>query len=281
MPKPPLPSGARILYLPRFWPLKSNVECNHNPLLMLPRFYAPSLDPERAHVTLPPDEARHLSRVLRLGAGDEVAVFDGRGREFRAVVEAAVRDTASLRLVEPLPTPPQPPVQIVLVQAILKGSSMDDAIRDATMMGAETIEPLLTAHTDVKSSAVKRPETLDRWNRIALASVKQSRRATLPEIHAPRSFEEWISTPFAGIRLIFVEPTAECEPKPLKRLLDHDVPPRAAVLIGPEGGWASEEIEQALEAGAVAVSLGPLTLRAESMPVAALAALNAVWATTD
>ena len=75
--------------------------------------------------------------------------------------------------------PPAAAVQIVLVQAILKGGSMDDAIRDATMMGAESIEPVLTAHADVKASAVKRPEILERWNRVALAAVKQSRRSTL------------------------------------------------------------------------------------------------------
>src|SRR5688572_16178803 len=102
---------------------------------MLPRFYAPDLDPERASVTLPADEARHLTRVLRLGAGAEVSVFDGRGLEFRAVVEVAVRDTVSLRLLEPLPAPASPPVQMIVVQAVLKGSSMDDAVRDATMMG--------------------------------------------------------------------------------------------------------------------------------------------------
>ena len=64
---------------------------------MLPRFYAPDLDPDLASVMLPPDEARHLTRVLRLGAGAEVEVFDGRGAEYRALVEAAVRETASLR----------------------------------------------------------------------------------------------------------------------------------------------------------------------------------------
>jgi 16S rRNA (uracil1498-N3)-methyltransferase len=244
---------------------------------MLPRFHAPALDPGAGHVTLPPDEARHLSRVLRLGAGDEVSVFDGKGREFRAIVEVAVRDTAALRLIEPLPVAPAPPVHIVLVQAVLKGSSMDDAVRDATMMGVETIEPLLTAHSDVKSAVVQRPETLERWNRIALASVKQCRRATLPQIHRPRTFDEWIAAPSAGIQLIFVEPSAGCAPQPLKRLLEHDVPSRAAVLLGPEGGWAPDEIARALAGGAIAVSLGPLTLRAESMPVAALSALNALW----
>lgn len=245
---------------------------------MLPRFYAPDLDGDRSVVTLPRDEARHLARVLRLAAGAEVAVFNGRGAEFRAVVETAVRDTAVLRLMDALPMPDASPVQIVLVQAILKGGSMDDAVRDATMMGAASIEPLLTAHTDVKASAVKRPEIVDRWNRVALSSVKQSRRATLPHIHPPRSFDEWIAAPSAGIILIFVEPSADCAPQSLKSLLDHDVPARAAVLLGPEGGWSSSEVAQALGAGAMPVSLGPLTLRAESMPVAALSALNALWA---
>lgn len=245
---------------------------------MLPRFYAPDLDRTRDVVTLPPDEARHLSRVLRLEAGDEVAVFDGRGTEFRAVVEAAVRETAALRLIAPIAAPPLPPVQIVLVQALLKPGSMDDAIRDATMMGAESIEPIMTAHSDVKLSVVRRPGTLERWNRIALASVKQSRRATLPHIAPVRTFDEWLESPTAGFRLIFVEPSAGCVTRPLKSVLDHDVPARAAVLIGPEGGWSPQEIEQALASAAVPVSLGPLTLRAESMPVAALAALTALWA---
>jgi 16S rRNA (uracil1498-N3)-methyltransferase len=180
--------------------------------------------------------------------------------------------------VEARPVAPAAPVEIVLVQAILKGGSMDDVIRDATMMGAESIEPVLTAHTDVKASAVRRPQVLDRWNRVALASVKQSRRSTLPRIRPPRSFDDWIATPSAGIILIFVEPSSDCAPRPLKQLLDHDVPARAAVLIGPEGGWSAKEVAKALAAGAMAVSLGPLTLRAESMPVAALAALNALWA---
>ncbi|HJR61868.1 MAG TPA: RsmE family RNA methyltransferase [Vicinamibacterales bacterium] len=248
---------------------------NDNPG-MLPRFYAPDLDRELASVTLPADEARHLTRVLRLGAGDEAVVFDGRGVVFRAVVEAAVRDTASLRLIEPVPAPASPAVQMVVVQAVLKGSSMDDAIRDATMMGAVAIEPVLTAHADVKASFVRRPETVERWRRVALAAVKQSRRPTLPVIEEPRTFEAWLAAPSGEMKLLFVEPSARCAPQTLK-MIEHHVPARAAVLLGPEGGWAASEIEAALQSGCVAVTLGPLTLRAESMPVAALAALTAIW----
>lgn len=244
---------------------------------MLPRFYAPDLDGELASVRLPPEEARHLTRVLRLTAGDEVTVFDGHGMEFRAVVDAAVRDTASLRLLELLPAAAPPAVSLVVVQAILKGGSMDDAIRDATMMGAVAIEPVLTAHSDVKASFMSRPETLDRWRRIALASAKQCGRATLPAVAPPRQMTDWLALPFLGTKVMFVEPSAAGNPQPVRSLLDRPVPDRAAILLGPEGGWAGDEIAIALRCECSAVTLGPLTLRAESMPVAALAALVGIW----
>ncbi len=179
---------------------------------MLPRFYAPDLDPDLASVMLPPDEARHLTRVLRLGAGDEVVVFDGRGAEYRAVVEAAVRETASLRMVERLSASPAPAPRVRVVLAVLKGDSMDAAVRDATMMGAESIHPVLTAHTDVKPSFARRPETLARWRRVAMASVKQCRRATLPVIDETQAFADWLETARQDVRLMFVEPSASAAP---------------------------------------------------------------------
>jgi 16S rRNA (uracil1498-N3)-methyltransferase len=246
---------------------------------MLPRFYAPHIDAGLAIVTLPADEARHLTRVLRLGAGDEVAVFDGRGAEYRAVVEVAVRDTVSLRVVAPLPVTPAPSISVVVVQSVLKGSSMDDAIRDATMMGAEAIDPVLAAHADVKTSFARRAETIERWRRVALASVKQSRRATLPVISEPRSLDAWLPASSSDMKLLFVEPSSEVSGATMHSLLTHDRPARVSVLLGPEGGWAREEIDAALRSGSIPITLGPLTLRAESMPVAALAAIAAIWQT--
>jgi 16S rRNA (uracil1498-N3)-methyltransferase len=244
---------------------------------MLPRFYAPHIDAGPALVTLPPDEARHLTRVLRLGAGDEVAVFDGRGAEFRAVVETAVRDTATLRVIVALPVAGAPSLSVVVVQSVLKGSSMDEAIRDATMMGAEAIDPVITAHADVKTSLSRRPETVERWRRVALASVKQSRRATLPVIAEPRSLEAWLHASAIDLKLVFVEPSIGIDAVPMHSLLSRERPQRLAVLLGPEGGWAEREIKLAVQVGSIPVTLGPLTIRAESMAVAALAAIAAVW----
>lgn len=244
---------------------------------MLPRFYAPELDPTSPRVTLPADEARHLSRVLRLGVGDAVAVFDGRGIEFRAVVETVARHVVTLHLVERLVVPPSPAVQIVVAQAVLKAGSMDAAVRDATMLGAESIEPLLTQHTDVKPALALRPATLERWRRIVLASAKQSRRVTLPPVHEPRTFDAWLRQPSSEMVLMFVEPSAASEARPLRECLDSVVPPRVAVLLGPEGGWSARELERAWAAGCRLVTLGPRTLRAESMAVAAIAALTVIW----
>lgn len=243
---------------------------------MLPRFYAPSLA-AGGEFTLPEEEAHHLTRVLRLGAGAPIVVFDGRGAQWEALVLTAARDRVVARAMAPLPVPAAPAVAVHVVQAVLKGSSMDDAVRDATMMGAVAIEPVMTEHVDVKPAVAMREGNVERWQRIALSSVKQCRRVTLPQILPPRPLTEWLAAPSAEMVLMFVEPSLDCSPQPLKSLLEFHVPAQAAVLIGPEGGWSGGEIDAALAAGCTPVSLGPLTLRAESMAVAALAALNAIW----
>ena len=243
--------------------------------MSLPRFFAPDLSTDREFF-LPADEAHHLARVLRLRAGDEVAVFDGNGREYRARVESAARDRVLVRTLDPLPIPAAPRVAVTLVLAILTGRSMDDAVRDATMMGVASLVPVLTEHTDVKAGIAQRAETLERWQRIALASVKQCGRATVPAIATPRDFKDALTGLQAPTKLLFAEPSLDVPTQPLRQALSGAVPDRLDVLIGPEGGWSSSEVAAAVGAGCVPVSLGTLTIRAEAMPVAALAAILAV-----
>src|SRR5207302_3612514 len=108
------------------------------------RFFAPALDPGDETVTLPRDEAEHLTRVLRLGVGDTVSVFDGRGREFLARVASAVRRNVTVQLVSRLDPAIEPAVHLTLVQAIIKGDRMDDVVRDAVMLGVAAIQPIVT-----------------------------------------------------------------------------------------------------------------------------------------
>src|SRR3954468_11345900 len=123
-----------------------------------------------------------MTRVLRIGIGDTVAVFDGRGHEFLARVIAAERREARLQIVSRVEPPPEPAVPITLVQAVLKGDKMDDVVRDAVMLGVSAVQPIVTRRTEVTVAALVRTGRVDRWRRVALASVKQSRRAVLPEI---------------------------------------------------------------------------------------------------
>ena len=112
------------------------------------RFFAPSLDSGDETVLLPREEAEHLTRVLRLGVGDTVSVFDGRGREFLARVASAQRRDVRVQLLSRTEPAAEPLVALTLVQAALKGDKMDDVVRDAVMLGAAAVQPIVTRRTD-------------------------------------------------------------------------------------------------------------------------------------
>jgi 16S rRNA (uracil1498-N3)-methyltransferase len=242
-----------------------------------PRFLAPDLDPASAETRLPLDESRHLTRVLRLEAGAVVSVFDGRGHEFLARVTDARDALVRLALLEPVQSTPESPVRFTLVQAILKGAAMDDVVRDATMMGAAAIQPALTQHLAVKPALAARRENVDRWRRIAVASAKQSRRATVPDVREPVALEGALSAQSADPVFMFVEPSAGRATRPVRAVVGSAQPARAALVVGPEGGWAAEELDFAEGAGVVLLTLGQLTLRAEAVPMAAMAIFRMLW----
>jgi 16S rRNA (uracil1498-N3)-methyltransferase len=241
------------------------------------RFFAPALDPGDETVVLPRDEAEHLTRVLRLGAGDTVAVFDGRGREFLARVAAAARRDVRVQLISRVEAAAELPVSVTLAQAILKGDKMDDVVRDAVMLGVVAVQPLVTKRTETTVAAAIRGARLDRWRRVALASVKQSRRAVLPEIRTPLTFDSYLDDPPAALRLMLVEPAAAAAAESLAKIGKEHPPLDASVMVGPEGGWTDAEWDAARERGVRLITLGHRTLRADAVAVAALSVLNFLW----
>jgi 16S rRNA (uracil1498-N3)-methyltransferase len=244
---------------------------------MLPRFLATDLDPASCTASLSAEEAHHLTNVLRLRFGDEIAVFDGNGREYRARVERVSRDGAFVHLLEEISAAPEPAVRLTLAQAVLKGDKMEDVIRDATMMGVSAIEPLVTAHSTVRMKALTEGQAPDRWRRIAVASVKQCRRAVLPVIGDGMPFDEWVIQDNTEMRLMLVEPSVTVEGHPVSTLQGQR-PASSTLLVGPEGGWAPEEIETAVRAGWVPITLGRRTLRADAVAIVAIGVLQFVWA---
>jgi 16S rRNA (uracil1498-N3)-methyltransferase len=241
---------------------------------MTARFYVPGLDPAQEIAALPRDEAHHLTKVLRLAVGETVHVFDGEGNEWRALVASAGRDRAEVRLLDRVVVR-APKVALTVVQAVLKGEPMDDVVRDATMIGATAIQPLLTERTTVKASLLA--TATDRWRRIALASAKQCGAATLPRIGEVQALDDWLGRDAPKPAFILVEPGVAKTPLTVRQLASRPVPAQASLLVGPEGGWTEDERERAIAAGYLPLSLGPMTLRAASVPLAAAAALLSIW----
>jgi 16S rRNA (uracil1498-N3)-methyltransferase len=235
------------------------------------RFYAPPLAfaPDGQTVSLSADEARHARGVLRLQPGDEVYVFDGAGKEFRCAVREFRRDGAVLDVLEEVePARLASPLNLSLGIALLKGDNFDLVVQKATELGASRLVPVATSRADVRirnGDEAKRKVT--RWQRIALEAAKQCGRARLMEIEEPLGFKALIDRPAEEdeLRLMFAERNGtslgEVARSPLART------PKLFALVGPEGGWADEEIELARKAGWQIITLGGRTLRAETAAI--------------
>ena len=235
------------------------------------RFFAPpsAFNFNKRVVTLTSDEARHLREVLRLKAGDEVQVFDGAGREFRAVVSQARREFAELEIGDEIESPKaESPLQLTLAVALLKGEKFDLVVQKGTELGVNRFIPLVTRYADIRlrddGDAAKR---VTRWQRIALEAAKQCGRSFVPEISAPASFESALSE---GSCLMFSERDGEGLNTDLKT-------DNLTAIVGSEGGWSDEELDQARAAGVPIVTLGGRVLRAETAAIATAVLLQHLY----
>ena len=240
--------------------------------MALPRFFAPHADLESGPVELSGDEAHHLIHVLRLRVGARVGVFDGVGREWIGRVVATARGTASIELETESDPPAEPIVKITLGIGLLKGDQMDAVIRDATMLGVWSIVPLISERVSVPAQAWRSGRALDRWRRVAIASVKQCGRAVVPVIQPVTAFAEALTMEPSAI-VIAVEP----EHIGGEEIAGAIPPNTVLVLVGPEGGWAPAEVALALSRGARVIRLGPRILRAETVPTVLLSSLWTRW----
>jgi len=227
-------------------------------------------------ITLPPDEAHHLKHVLRLGVGAEVAVFDGRGREWaaRAISLGKARDV-TVELLEEIAPVAEPPVRVTLGIGVLKGDQMDAVVRDVTALGVAEIVPVASEHVSVPSRAWRSGAASARWQRIAVAAAKQCGRAVVPELKPVARLPALLEQADVDARLMSVEPKVAASRELALGSLNR--PSTALALVGPEGGWANGELDLAVRRGVTLVHLGPRTLRAETAPTVLLSSLWTVW----
>jgi len=240
-----------------------------------PRFHVPGVNATADRVELPEDEAEHLVRVLRLGVGDEVDAFDGRGGLWRAEIVQVGKKSATIRAIERGTPAPELGLHLSLVISVLKGDKIDDVVRDAVMLGVASIRPVVSERSEISLAALAKSSRVARWQRIAVASAKQCGRAVVPPIDNVASLDKYWTEKTSATRIMCVEPTAALgEVVPVGAVAR---PQAADLIIGPEGGWAVAEVVAAHDSGAILMSLGGRTLRADAVPIVALTALLTTW----
>ncbi len=240
--------------------------------MSLHRFYAPPEAIDESVIRLDERESHHLRHVLRLKPGARVLVFDGTGVEYEGIVLETPERCASVGIRMRTTPTVESPLELTLAQALLKGEKFDLVVQKATELGVHRIIPLLTRHAVIGTSS---PQRLERWRRIALEAAKQSRRTRLVHVEEPQRMLDVLEKMRAPALFC-----VEREGVSLREIAARwsDAPPhQLIVFVGPEGGWADEEIETARKVGAAFLSLGPRILRAETAGLVVLSLVQFLW----
>jgi 16S rRNA (uracil1498-N3)-methyltransferase len=228
----------------------------------MPRIYLPNANSVNNQISITADKARYLASVLRCKAGDELVIFNGAGDCFKTKISKAGKKEVIADVLEKFPCNPESPVNITLVQSLLKGEKMDLVIQKTTELGVREIVPVVTERSQLRETR----KTV-RWQKIAEEASRQSGRTVIPVVHEPVFFQDiFIGNDLKGF--IFYEEEGVRLSDSVPSFIFH--PSSLFIVIGPEGGFTKEEVELAKEKGLIAASLGKRILRAETAAIAAV-----------
>ena len=226
---------------------------------------------EGQSLALPESTATHLLRVLRLGLGDEVLLFNGDGYDYRARISAVAKRSAEVQVEARIEVQRESPLQVTLAQALARGEKMDWVLQKATELGVSRIAPVVTERTEVKLDAERADRRLQHWRGVVASACEQCGRARLPQIEEPRALADFlVASKAEGHLILALDPDGEHSLAALPAF------ERLTLVIGPEGGLSPRDLGQLRAAGARGLRLGPRILRTETAGIAALAALQAL-----
>ncbi len=236
------------------------------------RFFVPPGTLGGREVALPPDLARRLAKVLRLKRGDRVVLADGGGRDYEVELVAISSGSATASIVGERPSPLEPSLELVLYQSLVRPQRFELVLEKGTEVGVSRFVPLLSGRAQVRTPSPAGgvgSQRAQRWRRIVTEAAEQSGRRRVPAVDPPLPFKEAVrSAP--GLRLIPWEGERSQGRRSYLRGLAEQ-PTTVSLFIGPEGGFAEDEVELAGAAGCVPVSLGPRILRSETAGIVAAA----------
>jgi 16S rRNA (uracil1498-N3)-methyltransferase len=216
-------------------------------------------------VTLPPDTASHLAKVLRARSGDELILFNGDGHESSGSIEAVRGSRVSASVGERSPVDRESPLAITLIQCVPRGDRMDFIVQKATELGVARLVPVLSQRSVVRIDKAQAQSKATHWRAVAVSACEQCGRNRLPAIEPAQPLLDYLGKPaLCTARLVF-EPQAAAHPQTANLS-----GPVVEIAVGPEGGFTSDELEAFRLAGFRQTPLGPRILRSETAAIAAL-----------
>jgi 16S rRNA (uracil1498-N3)-methyltransferase len=236
------------------------------------RFYTDSMLRAGGVSLLPEATAHHAVHVLRLRAGDEVTLFNGRGGEYAGRIAALDRLRVSVDVLEHRRLERESPLAVTLVQGVSAGEKMDFTVQKATELGVAALQPVLAARSLGRLAGERAALKRAHWRRVAIAACEQCGRNRIPEILPVLPLAEYCRAPAAAGARLLLSPHAQLGLRAAAARLDG----AATLASGPEAGFGADEEALLVAAGFVPVRLGPRVLRTETAALAALAALNAL-----
>jgi len=238
----------------------------------MPRFYVPNPSIQDGLLRIEGEEVKHIRKVLRLKAGDKIIVFDGLGKEYEGAILEEKPSSVLVKVDNIFFPQKDSPLEITLAQSLLKGEKMDFLIQKATELGVKEIIPFLSSRSVPLLERSRRLERHRRWERIAVEASKQCGRGVVPKIDSLKDYSEMlqIGSP-DGLRLILWER----EGIKLKEVLERsEEKAKIFFVVGPEGGFSQEEVDEAEKSGFIPVILGRRVLRAETASLCLLSILQ-------
>ncbi len=227
---------------------------------------------EGRSIALPEVAVAHLVRVLRLGPGDRVRLFNGDGHDYEAELESAGKRGAEARVLARIAVDSESPLSVTLAQGIARGEKMDLILQKATELGVVRIAPVVTERTEVKLDAERADKRGAHWRGVLASACEQSGRTRLPELLAPRALADFLASESSALKLV-LDPTASTTLAQIQPAAGASI----CLLVGPEGGLSERDLAAARAAGFGGLRLGPRILRTETAALAAIAGLNALY----
>ncbi|AVT46986.1 16S rRNA (uracil(1498)-N(3))-methyltransferase [Shewanella baltica] len=236
--------------------------------MRVPRIYQPQPLAINQQLNLDEDGAAHIGKVLRMGNGEHISLFNGDGHDYLAKIVDAGKKHVTVKLLSCEANLSESPLNLHLGQVISRGDRMEFTIQKSVELGVNTITPLFSDRCGVKLNGERLEKKIQQWQKIVVSACEQSGRSQVPVVRPAMDLHDWCSEPTSALKL-------NLHPRAAHGINGLDLAhTRVRLLIGPEGGLSAEEIAMTETYQFTDVLLGPRVLRTETASLTAITALQ-------